>query len=180
MKNAIAPPLSFKISELIDKPIGTSQVYSFDLKVAFDDFKLKNNIEGRVEIMRIEEGLNARTIDLKLTIEFACIKCLKKFTRLIEIPHAERQFYFTAKQADTLDPFDVYLVDQKNMEIDLTEMLRQEIILHFPVDQVCSAGCQGLCAACGANKNLKKCKCDALPKETHENKPLKALKDLLK
>lgn len=180
MKNALASPLKFKISELVDKPIGTSQVYSFDLKVAFDDFKIKNNLEGRVEIMRIEDGLNARTIDLKLTIEFTCIKCLKKFTKLIEIPHAERQFYFTAKQAKDLDPFDIYLVDQKNMEIDLTEMLRQEIILHFPVDQVCSSGCQGLCAACGANKNLKKCKCDDIAQEPLENKPLKALKDLLK
>lgn len=176
MKN----PLTFKISELIDKPIGTSQVYSFDLKADFKDFKVKDQLKGKVEIMRIENSLNARTIDLTLKVEFTCIKCLQKFTQLIEIPHAQRQFYFTAKQADTLDPFDIYLVDQKNMEIDLTEMLRQEIILHFPVDQVCSSGCQGLCTACGENKNLKKCKCDALPQETLENKPLKALKDLLK
>lgn len=176
MKNS----LTFKISELLEKPIGTSQIYSFDLPVSFEDFNVKNNIEGKVEIMRIENGLNASTTELELTVQFTCVRCLKKFTQNIEIPHAERQFYFTAPKASDLDPFDVYLVDQKKMEIDLSEMLRQEIILHFPVDQVCSSSCKGLCVACGVNKNLKKCKCEIIERPSLENKPLKALKDLLK
>ncbi|MBI4235037.1 DUF177 domain-containing protein [Candidatus Peregrinibacteria bacterium] len=172
--------LKFKISELIEKPIGTSQVYSFDLPVRFIDFDVKKKLKGKVEIMRIEDGFNACVTDLKLTVEFACVKCLRKFSKNIEIPHAERQFYFTREKALNFDPFDIYVVDQKHMEIDLSEMFRQEIILHFPVDQVCSSSCKGLCVACGINKNLKKCKCKILKETSLDNKPLKALKELLK
>jgi len=39
-------------------------------------------------------------------------------------------------------------------------LLRQEIILHFPVVSVCSKSCKGLCPVCGVDLNKENCSCD--------------------
>ncbi|EKD49946.1 MAG: hypothetical protein ACD_63C00003G0001, partial [uncultured bacterium] len=39
---------------------------------------------------------------------------------------------------------DLSYVDVKNWTLDITEFLRQEIILHFPLIPVCSTRCKGI------------------------------------
>ena len=43
--------------------------------------------------------------------------------------------------------------------LDLTEEIREAIILALPGYPVCSETCQGLCMACGANLNKARCTC---------------------
>lgn len=43
--------------------------------------------------------------------------------------------------------------------VDLTEDMREAIILAFPSYPVCSSDCKGLCPQCGANKNEGECQC---------------------
>jgi uncharacterized protein len=43
--------------------------------------------------------------------------------------------------------------------VDLTEDMREAIILAFPSYPVCSRDCKGLCPQCGANKNKGECQC---------------------
>jgi uncharacterized protein len=77
------------------------------------------------------------------------------------------------------DIFDEYYVDMKSFSIDISDFLRQEIILHFPSNLVCSTGCKGLCGFCG--KDLNKGKCDCVPPEEEKKEsPLSKLKELIK
>lgn len=47
---------------------------------------------------------------------------------------------------------------EKNTEfIEITEDLRQELILHLPTRLLCAHDCKGLCVDCGANLNKKNC-----------------------
>ena len=43
--------------------------------------------------------------------------------------------------------------------IDLTEQLREDIILNFPVKPLCVDTCKGLCSVCGGNRNKRVCSC---------------------
>ena len=43
--------------------------------------------------------------------------------------------------------------------VDLTEEMREAIILAFPIYGVCRNGCKGLCASCGMNLNSGECDC---------------------
>jgi uncharacterized protein len=72
------------------------------------------------------------------------------------------------------------LIDKNKLEIDLTEALRQEIILHFPVVQVCSTRCKGLCPYCGKDRNKESCDCKDTQEDGQMTKPLANLKSLLK
>ena len=171
--------LTFDISDLAKSKTGQTQTFSFDGQVDFEDLKLTKSLSGKTEIMRLEEGFNIVATEIKGECEADCEKCLSTFNQPINLESAERIFYFE-DPGDIIDINDIFLVDTKNQKIDLTEMIRQEIILHFPPIQVCSTGCKGICAHCGANKNKKNCNCKDLILDPKDNKPLSALKDLIK
>ncbi|MBI4232226.1 DUF177 domain-containing protein [Candidatus Peregrinibacteria bacterium] len=169
--------LKFDVSKLMEASTGTRETYSFKTPVKLEGIKAKSDLEGRLEIMRIEKGFNARILQAKLKVEMVCVKCLKDFDLEIRLESLERQFYFhPPRKID--DPNDLFLVDVKNQKIDISEPLRQEIILHFPEVSVCYMGCKGICAHCGKDRNQEDCSCEDDEPEAH--KPLSALKDLMK
>ena len=43
--------------------------------------------------------------------------------------------------------------------LDLTEDVREDILLAFPARNLCSGGCRGLCSECGQNLNVRECGC---------------------
>jgi uncharacterized protein len=54
---------------------------------------------------------------------------------------------------------DVYPIDPGAVELDLRPAIREEWVLAAPAFALCRPDCQGLCAQCGADKNLGPCQC---------------------
>lgn len=158
--------LKFPLKDFSHKGVGDKETYSFDVPAHFEDIKVLSNLEGQVEVMRIEDGFNVRIIELDLDVELTCVRSLKPFKQHIHISEGERQFYIDLPR-QWKDINDLLLIDKKRFEIDPTEMFRQEIILHFPAVPVHYEGSTEL---------IDRYKGDKTP----ENKPLAALKDLLK
>lgn len=171
--------LTFSVASLIDQTTGTNESYIFEGPAKFEGIEVKSDIKGTVEFMRIYEGFNVSVRNLQIQVELNCEKCLKAITQTVKIDHIEKHFLLHEPEKIN-DLNDLYLVETKHMTIDLTEALRQEIILHFPAVQVCSTGCKGICPKCGADLNKKKCKCKIETEEDTGDKPLAALKKLLK
>lgn len=159
------PTLSFDISHLVDKPTGTREVYTFAGPAELEDLTLKSSISGELEIMRVEDGVNARAKDLEVKVDQECGRCLKHFQQKLRIPHAERIFLID-KPRKVEDINDLFLIDKKHLKIDVSEMFRQEIVLHLPINPVCLTGCVF--------------KSPQNEDQDIENKPLKALKELIK
>jgi uncharacterized protein len=81
---------------------------------------------------------------LKVRIRFLCSRCAEKFETEVEEP----AFHYDC-------------VIEKGVEfVDLTEEIRESILLTFPVHPVCRSDCRGLCPKCGANRNRKPCRCE--------------------
>jgi uncharacterized protein len=55
------------------------------------------------------------------------------------------------------DDTDVYTYTDS--VIDLSEMLRDQILLSLPLQPYCRADCKGLCPSCGVNRNTVRCQC---------------------
>ncbi len=45
--------------------------------------------------------------------------------------------------------------------VDLSPLLREQVILSLPIRPLCEENCRGLCAGCGANLNRETCRCAA-------------------
>jgi uncharacterized protein len=52
-----------------------------------------------------------------------------------------------------------YTVTETAEFIDLTDDIREEVILDLPIKLLCQENCKGLCPNCGANRNKEKCQC---------------------
>ncbi len=80
---------------------------------------------------------------LETEASFICSCCLKKFTQPVRVVKFERE--------EEIGP------DQIN--IDLTEDIREDIILSIPVKPLCRADCRGICPLCGKELNDGECGC---------------------
>jgi len=168
--------LQFHVGELFNKKPGTSLKVEFEGPVKFDEIEEKSQISGNLTVYKDPELLEIVAQEITMKARIKCQKCLKSFTYTIKIPLIEAKYHFS-KPAKITDINDNFLVDKKHHTIDLTELFRQELLLHFPINQVCSESCKGICPKCGQDRNLEPCNCKD---EVAENKPLAALKDLIK
>jgi len=75
------------------------------------------------------------------TLEMICDRCLETVT----------------KDYDSQFDFDYSAKDQA--VLDITDDIRQEILLSYPVKFLCRQNCEGLCSTCGKNLNGGLCSC---------------------
>ena len=45
-------------------------------------------------------------------------------------------------------------------ELDVEELVRNELIVQWPIRVLCKDDCKGICSRCGANLNIQTCDCD--------------------
>jgi len=88
----------------------------------------------------------------------ACARCAEEFTT-----HRGRGFRYVLAPAALDDHQDdkdeiEYTVYQGD-EIDLTPMVREQMLLALAERPLCREDCRGLCARCGVNLNEHACGC---------------------
>lgn len=149
--------------------------------------KLLSPITADLMMIRMKEGVSVVLSNWHTSAELPCARCLEKYKQAIDIKQLEVHF-FSATAKDQLGDSDQLLINVKDLTIDLTEAIRQEIILHFPMIPVCSKRCKGLCQVCqvNLNKEAHRKNCNLAETEaiisTEEGiiRPFANLKDLFK
>jgi len=154
----------FNVAQQMKAPVGTSLVYDFqEDNVKFDDdIKVIGPLNGYVRMRRTNQGL---LVDgwVELTLELLCNRCLKEFELPMHVNFEER-FYPTVDIVSGLPlaPFDedeIFPIDAHH-QVDLTEAIRQNLLLALPMVAVCQEDCKGLCPQCGHDLNLGPCECE--------------------
>lgn len=153
----------FNVAQLMKAPVGTSLVNDFheeDIQLD-DDIEVIGPIDGHVRMRRTNQGL---LVDgwVELTLELSCNRCLKTFEQPMHVDF-EEQFYPTVDVISgmPLEPFDedeIFPIDAHH-EVDLTEAVRQNVLLALPMVTICREDCKGLCPQCGQDLNLGSCEC---------------------
>ena len=108
--------------------------------------------------------------DVKTEIERTCGRCLKVFTVPLAAQVVEK-FYPAGAENIENDAF-IYESDL----LDITEPVRESLLLAVPLQSLCREDCRGLCPVCGADRNEGDCGCDA----TTVDPRLAALKQFIK
>ncbi|MBI1883050.1 MAG: DUF177 domain-containing protein [Chlamydiae bacterium] len=104
--------------------------------------KFSENILVRLHVYKVSGKLIV-TGSLSTHALLSCGRCLEVFSYLID----NKKFTYDCD------------IEGRDI-IDLTEPVREDIIIGLPVRPLCREGCRGLCNRCGQNLNVKKCKCD--------------------
>ena len=110
------------------------------LDLEFVDLKYTEplHLEGTVE-----KGPDTLTLrgELSSRVEHICGRCLKPLSQAVLVPVT---LYFEIKGKEVLE---------------VTDDLRELMILDHPLSFLCRENCLGLCPSCGTNRNEAPCAC---------------------
>jgi uncharacterized protein len=153
----------FNVAQLMKSLVGTSLTADIsEGHVQLDeDLHIVGPIVGHVRMRRVDQGL---LVDgwVDLTLEQTCSRCLKQFEQPMHVAFEER-FYptldvVTGVALPPIEEDEVFPIDEHH-ELDLTEAIRQNVLLAIPMVTLCNPDCAGLCSQCGHDLNLGPCQC---------------------
>ncbi len=131
-----------------------------DSVVLDDDFDVtfleSPRIEGSVVNM---SGYIELSASLTAKYETACARCLKPIKGELVLDLK----YPIAETLENMDN-DEYIISENGF-INLSELVRENIILNLPMSHLCHEDCKGLCSKCGADLNLGDCGCVRVEKD---------------
>jgi uncharacterized protein len=91
----------------------------------------------------------------------ACARCAEEFTTLSERPFrfvlSPRSIGYEAESDLRNEDLEFSLYEGE--EIDLSPLIREQVLLALPTRALCRDECRGLCPKCGANLNRGDCGC---------------------
>ena len=92
---------------------------------------------------------------LKTVIRAECRRCLAP----VDVPIAESLGLVFVEEEEAEGDEDCYLVPRRASVLDLSEAVKEELILAAPQFVECREDCLGLCPRCGADLNAGPCGC---------------------
>ena len=151
LKESIGSIRNYKLSEIVNISGGNSMV------------------QGEVRLMRTDRGILVKGT-LHTEVEVTCSRCLSLFSYPLALNIEEEYFPITdvvsgAPLSLTEEP-GCFTIDERHI-LDLTEAIRQYVLLAIPMKPLCCEGCTGLCPSCGHNLNLGVCDCLPQGRESH-------------
>jgi uncharacterized protein len=152
--------MQYSVKNLYQKEIGSSESFRLDENLA--DFELTeavigHSLKGDLKAIRLEDSVVVAG-ELAAEVNLICDRCLCNFDKKIGFSF-EREFFFDRK-----DMLPENLYADKYLNIDLTESLREEILLNIDTKNICKVDCKGICPNCGVDLNTEACLCEK-PKE---------------
>ena len=94
------------------------------------------DVDARIALAEKELIVNA---DIRCPLQMTCGRCLEEFRSMVRV---------AALFSYHVQPTEV---------VDITNDVRQEIILAYPMIPLCRPECKGLCRECGHNLNAGAC-----------------------
>lgn len=132
-----------------------------ELELEGEPANLKNGVRAQV---KLKKGIAQTDVEgtIFADVEIDCSRCLQPTESSLEIPFKAvfvTPENYTEEKESELNNGDLEVSIFEGNEINLTELVREQILLNLPIQVFCREDCQGLCPKCGANQNLIDCKC---------------------
>jgi uncharacterized protein len=155
--------MQINVSQLFKEPIGSTRQY--EINETIDVSGGSHEIQGEVKLVRTDRGILVKGT-LQTGIEVTCGRCLSFFNCPLTLNIEEEYFPTTDVVSGVLLPLPEepsYFTIDEYYVLDLTEAIRQYMMLAIPMKPLCREDCAGICLTCGHNLNQGPCGC--LPQE---------------
>lgn len=156
--------MRYNVSQLLKSPTGTSRHYKIHEDISDLDPAVSplSTLDGELSMIRTLDGVLVSG-ELYTSVELACGRCLDLFAMPVRFT-VEEEF---KPSIDILTGAKIPLTDADEPEtridvhhiLDLSEVVRQNLLLALPMYPICRSKCKGLCPNCGQNWNEGSCDC---------------------
>jgi uncharacterized protein len=138
---------------------------SQDLELAVEGFEFPEPINVDINAAKSGDEIIVQG-QVSLVVEMECSRCLEIFET--DINH---KIQLVIQLLDISEPQhseddDFVILPKTTGEFDLSDRIREAIMLELPLKPLCSDSCRGLCPMCGVNRNEAECECT--PDKTDE------------
>jgi uncharacterized protein len=154
--------MRFKVKDIGDEGLALDVPIAADwLAAACPDLEARPASGGLSLRGRIDKSGSDYLVrgTLRGALEAACARCLEPARVDVDVELAVT-FVERDERDLVLDDDDPDVVGFSGGVIDISDDLRDEILLAVPVSALCSPSCRGLCPVCGGNRNLTLCDCE--------------------
>lgn len=124
------------VSELLARAVGTSRDYILDRYV---DQETGASVWGQVTLTRNRKGILASAA-LTASLSLSCSRCLEQFDHVLKFTFEEE---FLPGIASARDEEEFFGISVDNL-LDLSEAIRQNIVLNLPMKPLCRPDCPGV------------------------------------
>jgi uncharacterized protein len=172
--------MKYNAAQLLLEPAGSTREYEIDQPPYEIDPGVRSSapLTGKVKLTRTNRGILA---DVRAATELTqeCSRCLDDVVLPVGVRFVE-EFYPTVDLRTGMavqrpEGGSGFMMTEAH-EVDVTEAIRQSVLLELPMKPLCRVDCAGLCIHCGNNLNEGPCGC---PEEPADHR-LSALADWLK
>lgn len=159
--------MQFNVAQLLGEPVGATRQYALDEDIAGLDPDLEPTqpLVGSVHFLRTAEGVLVQGT-LTTQVRMSCARCTKEMLVDVAVELEEEFLSLVNPRTGLPTPIsadsDAFLVDEQNI-LDLSEAVRQYVLLALPMQPLCQPDCAGLCARCGHDLNDGPCACPPEP-----------------
>lgn len=143
--------------------------HEFEFSLAPSEIELESETVKLKDKIKVQGNLTKQTAQtdvegkISAQVEIECTRCLQPVEKKLEIPFlvtfVAPENYTEEKESELRDE-DLNVSILESSQVDLTEIVREQILLHMPERVYCRENCQGFCQKCGANLNLINCNCE--------------------
>ena len=156
--------MRFNVAQLLKNNVGSRRSYPLDETFEAIQETGTSWVKGHVTLTRTDVGIWLSG-PIETNAFSSCSRCLNpaecpvRFSMDEEfLPTVDVNSGATIKVPEVKEG--AFTLDSNHI-LDLTEAMRQYVIINLPMKPLCRQDCAGLCSGCGANLNDGKCDCSA-------------------
>ncbi len=153
MKVSVAPLLRQAVGDHVDYELEESPVDPRGENAGLLDADI-TSFEARIKATHTDPGAYLEG-GVRATVEQQCARCLRPIRVPVDARFAEQ--YYATERVETgaampEPPRDAKTIGSDFL-VDVTPLIREEVILATPQAPLCRPDCRGLCPVCGADLN---------------------------
>ncbi len=151
-------PMRINVAQLLKEQSGNAREYDLREDISHLDPEIVplSALTGKAQLIRTSDGVLVHGT-MRTNLELNCSRCLDPFSMPVTFL-LEEEFRPTidiisgATLPHQLDDESATQIDAHHV-LDLSEVIRQDLLLAIPSHPVCRNNCAGLCPECGQNLN---------------------------
>ncbi len=160
--------MRINVAQQLKDSLGDTRYYSID-EITREGFQL----QGELKLIRTDRSILV-VGRFGTVVSCACGRCLETFECPLEFGIEEE--YFPAgdmRTSPVAEDVDGFVIGGDHI-LDISEAVRQNILIELPSMPLCQVECRGLCHKCGHNLNYGPCHCVGEQGDSHWT-PLRVL-----